>query len=138
MSSKTVPIAGVFCIVMGVLAGCTKPPAAMRQDRLEAEDYPQKVALEGLHRAVVVGDPIVTPSTADIPMRVTVPVRSVHSGAALNVQYRFEFFGPDKRPLRSNLGWKFISLEPRVQMFLEGNAMEAAAADWRLILRPAR
>ena len=129
-------VATVLLVVGACLGGCDTAPARIKPDPVL--DYPQKVALEGLDKAVVAARPIVTPSTADRPMQVSVPLRSIVDGRALNVQYKFEFFDQNGRPLRTNLGWRFQKLEPRVQVFLEGNALETKAVDWRLQVRPAR
>ena len=120
------------------LAGCSTAPHVIKTDELPLESYPQMVVAEGLHRGIVATRPIVTASTDEKPMRVTVPTRSIHDSKPLHVQYKFEFFDKDMRPLRSNLGWKFITLAPRIQVFLEGNALETSAADWRLQVRPAK
>ena len=127
----------VLAGVLG-LSGCSTDPPGMRSDEFAIADYPRLVAVEGLDKAVVASKPIVTPGTDDKPMRVTVPVRSLHLGGPLNVQYRFRFMGADGRPLASNVGWRFVRLEPKVQVFLDGNALETSAADWRLEVRPAR
>ena len=114
-----------------------KAPPSMAQDPLPGRAYPQNVAIEGLGKVLVYGDPVVDPSTADRPMSVSVPVRSAGDDI-LNIQYRFQFFDAQGRPLKSNLGWRFMNLDPKVQVFLQATSLETAAEDWRLQIRPAR
>lgn len=137
--SRRIPrLALVALVFVAVSCGGDRvkgPPGALR-DPLRANAYPRIAVLEGLQRWLYFSDPIVTPSTADKPMRVTVPMRLVYD-APREIQFRFEYFGADSRPLRSG-GWRFRHLEPRTQIYLDGNALETQAADWRLEVRPAR
>ncbi len=129
----------VLCLlVVTALAACdtVKAPHALRTDPLGGA-YPQNVAIEGLHKYVVVDQPIVDGPTPNRPLNVTVPLRSVSEGV-VNVQYRFEFLDRAGRPLRSSSGFKFATLEPRTQVFLESNALDTNAVDWRLLVRPSR
>ena len=136
-------IAGLHALsiaaALAAAVGCAdqvKAPHAMRTDPLGAA-YPQHVAMEGLHKALVVDRPIVDPSTETRPMQVTVPVRSVVE-EPIHVQYRFEFRDDRGRPLRSNTGWRFATIAPRTRAYFESNALETAASDWGLTIQPAR
>ncbi len=138
-TSRRIPRLALVALAF-VAVGCggdrvKGPPGALR-DPMRADAYPRIAVLEGLQRWLYFNDPIVTPSTADKPMRVTVPMRLVYD-APREIQFRFEYFGADSRPLRSG-GWRFRHLEPRTQIYLDGNALETQAADWRLEVRPAR
>lgn len=121
-------------------AGCdhVKAPPAGPGDLLPAEAYPQIVASEGTSLALRFSRPIVDPSTPERPMHVTVPVRSIEDDYPLNVQYQFQFLDGQGRPLGNSNSWRFMNLRPREQHFLEGRALDPAAADWRLIVRSAR
>ena len=55
-----------------------------------------------------------------------------------NVQFRYEYFDRHGRPLESNQGWRFQRVDALAQVFLDGNALETTAWDWRLHVRPAR
>ena len=137
--SRRIPRLSLVALAF-VVVGCggdriKGPPGALR-DPLRADAYPRIAVLEGLQRWLYFSDPIVTPSTPDKPMRVTVPMRLVYD-APREIQFRFEYFSADSRPLRSG-GWRFRHLEPRTQIYLDGNALETQAADWRLEVRPAR
>lgn len=123
------------------LTGCEDPVKAPPEgygDLLARDNYPRIVALEGLSEALRFGPPIVDASTDAAPMKVTVPVRSVEDKYPLNVQYRFEFLDSGRRPLSETAGWKFLHLEPRVEAFMTGSALQTSAVDWRLEVRPAR
>lgn len=119
--------------------GCdrAKAPPAGRVDELPAGQYPHIVAADELAPKLVFGPAIVDASTTDHPMRVTQPGRSLHD-KQVRVQYMFEFLDDRGRPLKSNLGWRFMNLEPRREVFFEAAAMDTAAVDWRLVVRPAR
>jgi len=112
------------------------PPPAVRADPVPKRAYAQQVAIEGVTQYLVSGDPIVTPSTEDQPMRVIVPVRSI-TDRELNLQYQFIFYDAQGRELHSNQGWVFQHIEPRVERQIETVSLESAAKDWRLIIRPA-
>lgn len=122
---------------MFVAAGCSTAPPTGVGDEVNVGEYPKIVAAEGLQKGVVFSQPVVERSTDVRPMRVTVPVRAT-TNYPLNVQYRFSFFDNEGRELRSNQGWRFMNLPPKVGMTMDANALETAAADWRLTVRPAR
>ena len=71
-------------------------------------------------------------------MHVSVPLRSVYDKTSLYVQYRFIWLNASHRPLRTNPGYLFLKLQPRVQQFIEGNALAPSAVRWRLEIRAAR
>jgi len=139
-----IPLIAVICLtalLAGALAGCKGPdtvkaPGTPRPDPL-AGAQPKQIALSGLEEVLVSGEPIVEPSTAERPMRVNVPVRSV-ADERLAVQYQFIFHDERGRPLDTNFGWKYRVLEPRLATSLEGQALNRNAADWRLVIRSAR
>ena len=81
--------------------------------------------------------PIVTSSTPDRPMNVVVPVRSV-TDKKLTLHYQFIFMDDRGRPLRPMGGWQYITVEPKLQIFMEGSALNTAATDYRLEIRPNR
>lgn len=124
------------CVLMGGCQTSTLPPAAQR-DPVGSENYPRVVILDGLQRWVVVDAPVVTKSERD-PLRVTVPVRAVTRREELNVQYRFAFFDADGRPIEPSPAWRYERLPSKAQRFLEANALDQRAVDWRVDIRPAR
>lgn len=130
-----------FVLLPAICGGCRNDPnvgpPGVRGDPLPEGAYPKNVAIEGLGEGIVAGRGIVQPGTADTPLRVTVPVRSI-SSKPLNVQYRFEFFDAQGRTLRSSPGWHFVHIDPRTEVQLDAAALETSAVDWRLTLRPAR
>jgi len=137
------PMRFFILTLIGIIGGTAltacdtvKAPATLRTDPLGGA-YPQNVALEGLHKYVVVEQPIVDPPTENRPLNVTVPLRSIIDGQ-VRIQYRFEFLDRRGRPLKSSSGFKYAAIEPRTQVFLQSNALDTNAVDWRLLVRPAR
>lgn len=128
----------VFALFSASLAACdtVKAPPSGRMDQLPADQYPRGVVLEGFDKELVFGKAVVDPTTEDRPMRVTQAVRNV-SKRVLNIQYQFQFFDAQGRPLKTNQGWKFLNLAVRDEHFLEGAALDTNAVDWRLVVRPA-
>jgi hypothetical protein len=57
----------------------------------------------------------------------------------MRVQYRYLFMDAQGRPVeRNEVGWKYQVLPPGVERFLEGNALDTTAVNWRLEIRPAQ
>ncbi len=125
-----------------VLGGCAaadhaKAPPGPLRDPLPPQAYPEIVPTGGLARWLYFDNPIVTPGTDDRPMQVSVPVRMVYNEPR-EIQYCFQFFGADGRPLDSRKEWHWKHVEPRIRFFLEGNALQPEAVEWNLEIRPAR
>jgi len=146
--TSSVRAAAAALLLAGLLAGAAagaggcaqdpvKAPPPGRLDLLPARAYPQNVAVDGLDVGLVFGAPVVDAPTDNRPLRVSQPVRNV-ADYPLNIQYQFEFFDDQHRPLRAASGWRFMNLDPRVEKFLEANALETEAVDWRLTVRSAR
>lgn len=125
-------------IVMLAMAGCDtiQAPPSPRGDPLEG-NYPRNVAIEGLADELVVERPIVTASTSNVPMSVVVPVRSV-SNDKLKLQYRFIFLDGRGRPLSQPPSWQYITVEPKLRIYMEGSALSTTAEDYNLEIRPNR
>ena len=133
------------CIVLAAvlaasLIGCdsVKAPHGGHVDQLPSGQYPH-IVLESpnLQKGIVFGQAVVDPGTDQKPMRITQSARNT-AGYPINVQYRFEFLDSVGRPLKSNVGWRFMNMPSRQEVFFEGPAMDTTAADWRLIVRSAR
>jgi len=130
----------IAAAVAAGLAGCdsVKAPHGGHVDQLPSGQYPHIVMeSKDLQKGIVFGQAVVDPSTDSKPMRVTQPARNV-ANYPINVQYRFEFSDAVGRPLKSNLGWRFMNMPSRQEVFFEGPAMDTTATDWRLVVRPAR
>jgi len=130
----------VFVLAGLTLAvGCAhdpnKPAPALRPDPLTGRQT-QNVAIEGIERFLVAGEPFVDPGGDSQPMRVMVPLRSI-TDRPLNVQYQFVFMDARGRELRSNQGWIFQHFEPYSQHQVTGVALEGKSDQWRLMVRPA-
>jgi uncharacterized protein YcfL len=139
---RVMMIASVF-VFSFVLTGCSaidKPPHAVKADNVSEAQYPQ-IATEGnLGNHLSYAKPIVRPpgqAPGQTPMRVTVPIR-LRDNKAVNAQYRFTFLGADGGPVGQAMDWRFMVLPPRLQVFMEGSAMDMQAVDWRLEIRPAK
>ncbi len=126
-----------LALVVGGCADRVKAPPGPLGDPLPATAYPQIVQMGGLARWIYFDKPIVTPGTADRPMRVSVRGRMVYNEPR-DIQYCFQFFDAYGLPLESRKEWHWKNLTPRVQFFLQGNAIQPEAADWTLEIRPAR
>jgi uncharacterized protein YcfL len=123
----------------GGIVGCDhdKRPYAARRDPMNRADYPQIVIDENIEKFLLAGDPNVRGGDADRPLSVTVPMRS-NSEHEFAVQYRFEFFDRDGRPVRSQPDWHWVRVPPRQEKVFEGAALDTNAADWRLVIRSSR
>lgn len=126
------------CLGVAVLAGCdtTKAPGEAQADPLLRAMYPKVAALEGLEDYLVFSEPSVELGSGR-PLSVSVPIRA-RTDEQLNIQYRFEFFDRDGRPVQPAMDWRYLLLPGRAQRFLQGAALDTSAVDWRLEVRPAR
>jgi len=128
---------GALGMVVG-LTGCdtTKAPYTPRADTIAQQDYPQVTVTGDLRKWVALNTPVV--EKGDV-MKVSVPVRLMSdTGEYARVQYRFQFLDKNGVPMRVQPDWRFQTLEPRNQVFLTANSMDAGAEDWRLEIRSAR
>ncbi len=129
---------------VGALVGCKndpiKGPFTPGADQLPKNQYPKVVVEVALARWLVVSEPIVAPAPNGGPLTVNVPLRltSVTPNQFARVQYRYIFLDAAGVPLRTQSDWKYIRLEPRNQVFLQGNALDTTAVDWRLEIQSGR
>jgi len=121
------------------LPGCdsVKAPPGVGRDTIPYGAYPNVTATDDLHRRLGVDPPIVEAGTEERAMQVTVPVRSL-SDTPMEIQHRFIFYDRLGREVRSNQGWVFQHMEPRLQVQMHAAALETAAVNWRLEIRLAR
>jgi len=93
-----------------------------------------------LSRWLVISEPVVARSANAGPLTVSVPLRllSVTPDQFARVQYRFIFLDAAGLPLRSQSDWRYLRLEPRNQVFLQGNAIDTTAVDWRCEIQSGR
>lgn len=140
---KRAMLVGVLAIqagLMAVCAGCkdgSKPPPGAMADPVLIENYPRVVALDGLQPYIGVAPPV-EERTPGQPLKVTVPVRALTNGAELNVQYRFLWLDSRQSPTQPEGDWRYVRMPARSQIFMQGNALDDRATDWRLEIRPAR
>lgn len=134
MQHRRMLLTGVLMMAFGVI-GCdsVKAPRSAQFDQLQ--EYPKVTALEGLADWVVVSDVMLDPGP---PMGVIVPARAKTDGQELDVQYRFFFLDSDDRPLERDPDWRYMRMPSRTRVFMEANALDRDAVDWRLEIRPAR
>lgn len=103
-----------------------------------AEGSPLQItAFDGLQAHLVFGKPRVTGGTHFDAIGIVVPVRAA-GDQPQKVQYRFEYFNQDRRPMRPSMDWRYILLPAHGERFMEGAALDPAAVDWRLEVRRAR
>ena len=126
----------LLLLALGVsLAACKgKPPHAARDDRHD-KPYPRVVGIGDIGGDLSVGDEQVTPGP-NPPMRVSVPVR-LRRKQPQAVQYRMRFLDAAGAPTQDDVGWSYLTMQPRVQTFFTGRAMSPNAVDWRLEIREA-
>lgn len=126
-------------VVVGLSVGCTsertKAPKRIDEDALMAHEYPQITVSRGLKGTITAGDIV---EEAGPPVRVTVPVRALTRRRDLHVQYRFMFLDEKGLPLNREPDWHYMRMPSRTQVFMQGNALDANAQDWRLEIRLAR
>lgn len=115
-------------------------PATPRADPLPRANYPRIVVENALSPWLVVSEPVVKPAVNNGPLTVTIPLRLLSStpDQYARVQYRFIFLDAAGLPLRSQTDWRFMRLEPQNQVFLQGNAIDTSAVDWRCEIQSGR
>jgi uncharacterized protein YcfL len=126
---------------MGTVAmhGCSTAPATPRQDPISAKQYP-KVVVEGqLAQWLVVdyNEVLVDHATAEKPLRVTVPVRSLSTATEMTIQYKYRWLDADGRPV-GEAEWRTVKISPTWQDRFTANALTTKASDWRLEIRSGR
>lgn len=132
-------VAAAGALASGLLSGCNDPvkaPYGGKQDPLPAGQYP-KITVEGpLQPFLAFEAPKVSRDSG--VLKVVTPVRLQSDGQESNVQYRYIFLDAGGLPMRAQPDWRYLRLPSRQQVFLEGNALDTGASDWRLEVRPSR
>ncbi len=129
---------GLALCAVGLVLACRhsrRRPGEPNPDPVAYANYPQIATLERLHRYIVVSKVIEDPGP---PLSVTSVVRAKTRTDEWDVQYRYFFLDEAGRPLEADPDWRFMHLPARTQMYMEGNALDSTAVDWRLEIRPAR
>ena len=136
---KHMKLLALLFVLPCLLAGCKTPkePYAADPDPIAPVQYPQIAAEGKLGDHLFYSKPIVRMGDASTPMKVTVPLR-LRDDKPVNAQYRFTFLDRDGAPVGPPMDWRFMVLPPRLQVFMEGSAMDSQAVDWRLELQPAK
>jgi len=127
-------------LTMVALAGCdaVHPPYNIPADKMPPGSYPRNVAVQWeLRDALVAGQTIVKDGSKDQPLSVAQPMRNIRDHS-IEIQYQYDFLDSNGRPLTSSGGWRNLTMEPRVERFLDGAALDTNAVDWRLTIRPAK
>lgn len=130
-------------VLLAVMAGpgcqqdTVKAPYGGKQDPLPAQSYPQ-IAVDGPLQPFLAFDAPKVSRDGGV-LKVVTPVRlQSDKGYESDLQYRYTFLDAGGLPLRSQADWRYVRLPSRRQVFLEGNAMDTTASDWRLEVRTAR
>jgi uncharacterized protein YcfL len=133
--------ASVLAAALFTLTGCqtsdpVRAPYTPNQDLLTHNTYP-KITISGdLMGWLMVDQPTIS---QDPILHVSVPVRSVTStGQWMKVQWRYIFLDANNVPVKAQPDWVPVTLEPRQQVFMTGNALDTNAVDWRLEIRTQR
>ncbi|MEQ9461138.1 MAG: DUF1425 domain-containing protein [Phycisphaeraceae bacterium] len=132
------PLAAVtLALSLLTAAGCKSDPG-VKSGWVAGEDTSQVICSDpDLRSDLRTGRYVVTPGSADTPLQVTVPVRSTDDDPVA-IQYRYTFFKPNGVPINHEAAWQTAVLEPDVQEFLSGTAVDYFASDWNLEIRPDR
>jgi hypothetical protein len=142
MNHSKIAAAAVLAGVLLTLSGCVNndpyvSPFAPAKDPLTKETYPQITADGDLAGWLVYDKPTITHDSGIL--HVTVPVRTVTTvGEWMKVQYRYIFLDANNVPVKAQPDWQSQTMEPRQQVFLQGNALDTNAVDWRLEIRKQR
>ncbi|WP_428387285.1 hypothetical protein [Mucisphaera sp.] len=116
--------------------GCQTDPG-IKAGWVAGEETSQVIASDAdLRNKLRSGKPIVTPSSADKPLEVTVPIRLTRGSKPVPIQYRFSFFLSNGAPVDHEAAWRTAVLDPNVQEYLTGSSVDFFAADWNLEIRP--
>lgn len=123
--------------VIALEFGCASLGSRHQGHHVSGSDLSAQVtSFEGLDGQIVFGEPEVKRSVYD-PMSVSIPVRAARD-QSLRLQYRFEFFDRNERPIRPTMDWRYILLPVQSDRVMESTAFDTAAADWRLEIRRGR
>jgi uncharacterized protein YcfL len=114
-----------------------KAPFSPKGDQVPKALYPKVVLQSTLADWIVLAEPVAAPAPNGGPLTVSVPIRltSERPDQFARIQYRFIFLDASGVPLRSQSDWRYMRLEPRNQVFLQGNATDTTAVDWRCEIR---
>jgi len=129
----------VLCLA-GLLtgAGCkadpTTSPGAVAEPAPDAASS-KNVTILALDDVLAVGAAIVEGGDQTPLDRVIVPIHSV-ADRGLEIEYRFEFFDGERRPIDGVARWRSLHIGPRVHVQVEAAAPRTGAADWALTIRP--
>ena len=122
-----------------VVSGCSSggyAPYTPAGDPLPTAKYPNIVADGELAPYLAVNTPTIT---KDPILSISVPVRLMSDkGQWSKVQYRYIFLDSNFAPVRAQPDWQPMTMEPRQQVFMTGNALDTNAVNWRLEIRPQR
>lgn len=130
-------LAATVCGLVACQKDTSYAPGSAVADPILRENYPKVEALDGLAGYIAVSGVNVVPATSGTPLSVTCGVRAL-SDTALAVQYRFFFLDATGNPMNVDPDWQYMSLGPRTLLYMQGNALDTRAVDWRLQIRPAR
>lgn len=122
----------VAALFAGACADTVKAPPGARADTIAQEQYPQVTVESGLQPWIGVNKPSVAREN-DI-LKVNTQVRML-ADEGRKIQYRYIFLDAKGEPLRTQTGWLYVALEPRIRKELTGNALDSHATDFRLEIR---
>ena len=125
--------------LVSALVGCdtTKAPHAGRNDPVVHENLP-RISVENKQLADDLAfSPPSVQSGPEQPMSVLVQVRYLED-EKVHVQYRFEFYDRNGRPVGNPMSWRYLRIPPRTPVNMEGAALDTNAVDWKLIVRSSR
>ena len=131
---RSVCVATACVASLVLLPCCSQSLRSPEPDPLDMDEYPQVVATENLHRVIVISDVAKGESR---PLNLTLAIRNVDDDER-SIQYRFFFLDLNNVPEVLDPDWHYLRLPALTGVFIQGNAMDTRAVDWRLEIRPAR
>ena len=126
------------CVAAAMLfAGCKSDTSVVAGDYDDVARYPNvTLSQPSLRDALGFQEPIVTRNDNNL-MQVTVPVRA-RSNDELHVEYRVVWMDANLQPLRPEMSWTPLRMEPRQPHNITVQATSPAAAKYNLQFRWSR
>ena len=122
---------------LAIAGGCKSDTSVVGAQYDEVARYPNvTLSQPSLSDALGFQEPIVTRNANNI-MQVSIPVRA-RSNDELHVEYRVIWLDPNLQPLRPEMSWKPLRLEPRQPYTITETASTTSATNYNLQLRWSR
>lgn len=130
---STLGLLAMMTAAVGVAGGC-ESTAVVPGQYDEAAVYPNITLQEGdLQQRLGFQEPIISETETGM-MKVTVPVRA-RSSETLHVEYQVTWLDSDGAPIRPQMNWEPLRLEPRQPRYVAASASSDEAENYSLHFR---